>query len=121
MKIKCPYTGEEITIVAVRDLSLPDCEFVSPEFVKEYAELQLVQACIPEWRKVFATFNEKIRPIQPITGRTYVRWLYGEVVKANSYLEDSFMAGRERVGVKPECPPNREEKQAVPPPLRGKR
>jgi len=114
MKIKCPYTGEEIVIVAVHNVTLPECGFVSPKFIAEYAELQLVQACIPEWRKLFAIFDEKIRPIHPITGRTYVRWLYGEVLKANPHFEGP-------VAIKPECPPNQETRQGVPPPLKGKR
>jgi len=83
MKVKCPYTEEEITILSVYNLDTRLWVFYSPEGLK----LHIVRSCVWKCNDLLRDFVDQ-KLYKKVTHGEYLEWLYEKSLEANPHLRE---------------------------------
>ena len=97
MKITCPWSGQEITILRVYNMDTRLWPYMGSDAV----EFHVATGCLGEYRNLFYKFDEQ-KCHEQISPREYVHWLFLEVLKVNPNLDELVVTWREEQRAKME-------------------
>jgi hypothetical protein len=83
VKVECPYTEEEVTVLSVHNLDTRLWVFYSPEGLK----LHIARSCIWKCNDLLGDFVDR-ELYKKTTSGEYLEWLYEQSLEANPHLRE---------------------------------